>query len=227
MARSKEHLGRGLDAIFGDYREKRLIIIGAGGHGKVVADIARQNGYLFIHFLDDDISKKKNGNYDVIGTTEDIDKYINSDKEYDFFVAVGNNEYRKKYINLLTEKKQVLPFLIHPRATVDYSSDIGEGSVVMANAVINADASIGKGCIINTAATVDHDCTIGDYVHISPGVHVAGQVTIGNNSWIGTGSNIINNVTIHQDVIIGAGTTVINSIKESGTYVGLPLRRVD
>jgi sugar O-acyltransferase (sialic acid O-acetyltransferase NeuD family) len=201
----------------------RIMIIGAGGHGKVVADIARLNGYKEILFLDDDISRKTNGRYQVVGTSNDIDRYK---EEYDFFVAVGGNDMRERITVKLSEMNIEQPILIHPSATVDETAKIGEGTVIMANAVINADSKIGRGCIINTSATVDHDCIIDDYVHISPGVHIAGGVQIGRKTWIGAGSTVINNVTVCEQCIVGAGSVVIKDIGECGTYVGSPARKV-
>ena len=202
---------------------ERLIIIGASGHGKVVADIAELSGYKEIAFLDDDRSKKSNGKYKVIGTCSDIDKFID---DHDFFVAIGNNKIRKRITQILSDKDIIQPVLIHPNAIVDKTVLIKEGTVVMANAVINADTMIGKGCIINTASSVDHDCMIKDYVHISPGVHIAGTVKVGENTWVGTGTSVINNISIADDCIIGAGTVVIDDISNCGTYVGAPARMV-
>lgn len=204
---------------------KRIYIIGAGGHGQVVADIARQNGYTEILFIDDknDILK----NYRIVASTSNIDKIFQENPESDFFVAIGNNQVREKFLHLLKRKKINLPILIHPTAVIDSTVTIKEGTVIMANAVINANTVIGKGCIINTSATIDHDCMLGDFIHISPGVNVAGTVHIDNKTWIGIGSSIINNIDICSEVIVGAGTTIINNISNSGKYVGTPARRID
>ena len=207
-----------------DSSNKKLIIIGASGHGKVVADIAKLNRYDEILFLDDDESKKRIGRYPVVGTTKDIEQYIQNN--YSFVVAIGNNEFRKKITEILDAKKARQVILIHPSAIIDESVHIGFGTVVMANVVINADVNIGKGCIINTASTIDHECQIDDFVHISPGAHLAGNVSVGENSWIGIGCNIINNITVTKNVIVGAGAIVIENINELGTYVGVPVRRV-
>ena len=201
----------------------KLVIIGASGHGKVIADIAKLNGYQEIIFLDDDITKTKNGKYDVVGTGKDIDKYLD---QYDYFVAIGNNSIRKQITEKLEDKKIIQPVLIHPAATVDETAKISSGTVVMANAVINADVCVKKGCIINTAASVDHDCKLENYVHLSPGVHIAGTVNIGANTWVATGVSIINNLNICNDSIIGAGAVVVKDIKEQGTYIGVPARRI-
>ena len=96
----------------------------------------------------------------------------------------------------------------------------------MPNSVINAGSKIGEGCIINTGCTIDHDCTIQNYVHISPGAHVAGTVEIGKRTWVGIGSSIINNIKICEDCIFGAGSVVIKDIFNSGTYVGMPVRKI-
>ena len=202
---------------------EKLIIIGAGGHGKVIADIAKLNGYKEIYFLDDDINKQFNGKYKVVGTLNDIGKYLN---DYDFFVGIGDNQIRKTITKRLNELNIELPVLIHPSAIIDETVSIQPGTVVMANVVINADSKIGIGCIINTSSSVDHDCLINDYAHISPGVHIAGNVHIGEDVWIGTGAAIINNTNIYKDCIIGAGGVVIYDIKEKGIFVGCPIRRI-
>lgn len=205
--------------------KNRLIIIGASGHGKVIANIAKLNGYKEIAFLDDDTSKRNNEIYTVLGTSKEIGKFI--DDNTDFIVGIGNNTVRKKISTFMEELDIIQPVLIHPTAVIDESVTIGEGTVVMANVVVNAYAKIGKYCILNTSATIDHDCVLGDYVHISPGVNVAGTVNIGNNCWICIGCAIANNLSICNDVIIGAGTTIIRNIEEPGKYVGIPLRRLD
>lgn len=201
----------------------KLIIIGAGGHGKVVANIATLNGYKEIYFLDDDTSKKDIGKYQIIGTTKDIDRYKN---EYDFFIAIGNNQIRKKISMLLLDNNIKPVSLIHPSAVIDDTVQIGYGVVIMANAVINANTMIGNSVIVNTASSIDHDCIINDYVHISPGVHIAGNVHIGEETWLCIGSIIINNITIGANIIVGAGGVVIYDINENGTFVGCPIRRI-
>lgn len=201
----------------------KIIIIGASGHGKVVGDIAKLNGYKEILFLDDDSFKKTNGKYKVVGTTKDRGAYA---EEYDFIVGIGNNSIRKRVTDKLLKSGISLITLIHPTAVIDETVSIGKGTVVMANAVINADSIIGNSCIINTAATIDHDCVIKDYVHISPGAHIAGTVNLGEGSWLGIGSTVINNIVISSKCIIGAGGLVNKDIEESGTYAGIPVRKI-
>lgn len=201
---------------------KPLVIIGASGHGKVVADIAEQNGYSDIRFLDDDSSIKTCGKYTVTGNTRELGKVGDAD----CIVAIGNAKIRERMLDELVSMGANVVSLLHPQAVVAGSAHIGIGTVVMAGAVINPDAKIGRGCIVNTCASVDHDCEIGDYVHISVGAHMAGTVTAGDRSWIGAGAVVINNIEITSDCIIGAGAVVVNNITEAGTYVGVPARKL-
>ena len=209
------------------HNKSNIVILGASGHGKVVADIARLNGYEQIVFLDDDTSKQNNGEYPVVGNISDfLRSYTVGNihkSEYDVFVAIGNNSIRKQ----ITEQLPVQPVtLIHPAAVIDRTAIIGCGSVVMAGAIVNADARIGNGCSINTGASVEHDCVLGDHVHISPGAHIAGTANIGEKTWFGVGSCCVNNVNIAADCVVGAGAVVIDDITESGIYVGCPAVRV-
>ncbi len=203
--------------------DKKLVIIGAGGHGKVVADIAKRNGYEEILFLDDDTSKKNNGLYPVVGKINDYKKYKN---QYDFFVAIGNNEIRKKISEELLNDGIYLINLIHPSAILDATVKLQNGIAIMANVVVNADTNLSRGVIVNTSATVDHDCSIDSYTHICPGVHIAGGVEIGSNVWVGIGTSVINQIHIFSDVTIGAGAVVIKDIEKKGTYIGVPTKKL-
>ena len=202
---------------------KKLIIIGASGHGKVVADIAGQlHKYEEIVFLDDNDSLDKCMGYPVVGKSDRMKEYLNV---ADFFVAIGNAKIRKKVMEQLQERNASIATLIHPAAIIGSHVTIGEGTVVMAGAVINPDTQVGEGCIINTCASVDHDCQIGDYVHVAVGAHVCGTVNVGESTWIGAGATVKNNVNICSDCMIGAGAVVVKDIDETGTYIGVPARR--
>lgn len=190
----------------------KLTIIGASGHGRVVSDIAKLNGYDEIVFLDDDETLTSCGGYPVVGKT---DNHVDGD----VFVAIGNAEIRER----LSQNRQ-LTTLIHPDAVIAEAVEVGEGTVVMAGTVINSGAKIGRGCIVNTSSSIDHDCTVGDYSHISVGSHLCGTVRIGNNCWMGAGSTVSNNINICSDVMIGAGTVVVKDIDEPGTYIGVPAK---
>ena len=198
---------------------RKLAIIGASGHGKVVADIARKNGYKEIVFLDDDESIYECGGYPVIGKSSESE-WIDAD----VIIGIGNGDVRKRIQESISEEKLVT--LIHPDAVIAENVVIGEGTVVMAGAVINPGTSIGKGCIINTCSSVDHDCVVGDYVHIAVGRHLCGTVSVGSRTWIGAGATISNNVSVCSDCIVGVGAVVIRNIKEQGRYIGCPARRM-
>ena len=195
----------------------RLIIIGASGHGKVVADIAVLNGYTDIVFLDDDESVKECAGWTVIGKSDEA-------PNGEVFVAIGNAGTRKKLMELYRDRVQ--PVLVHPNAVVAKGVEIGKGSVVMAGTVINPGARIGIGVIVNTSSSVDHDCVIGDYVHIAVGSHLSGTVVVGENTWIGTGVTVSNNVNICGGCMIGAGAVVIKDIDRQGTYIGVPAKEM-
>jgi sugar O-acyltransferase (sialic acid O-acetyltransferase NeuD family) len=200
-----------------------LVIVGASGHGKVIADIAEKIGYTDIVFLDDNLTVKSCGNYVVVGECKEAVSYKNAD----FVVAIGNTKIRRKIQSELMETGLRIVSLIHPDAVIAINVQIGVGTVVMAGAVVNPCTEIGQGCIINTCASVDHDCHIGDYVHVSIGAHVAGTVTIRSDTWIGAGATISNNLEITSGCMVGVGAVVVNDIKEPGTYVGVPARRMD
>jgi len=204
---------------------KKLIIIGAGGHGKAAADISmKMNQWEGITFLDDDEAIHSSLGIDVAGKLGDVYAHIG---DSDIFIAIGNNKTREKITRQLENVGANIPILIHPKAVIGMEVELGAGTVVMAGAVINCSSHIDKGCIINTGATVDHDNEIGAYVHISPGAHLAGTVLIGKRTWLGIGSIVSNNLCIADDCVIGAGAVVVKDILESGTYVGIPARRLD
>lgn len=204
--------------------KNKLLILGAGGHGKVVADIAlKMNKWNNIYFLDDDESISEAISIKRVGKLEDSYKMI---KEFDFFVAIGNNSDRMKIQSHLEDLGANIPILIHPTAIIGADVKVDIGTVIMAGVVINCCTTIGKGCIVNTNSNIDHDNFIDDYVHISPGSSLGGTVNIGTKTWIGIGSTIINNVSIGKDCIFGAGSVIITDILESGTYVGVPSKKV-
>lgn len=197
---------------------KSLVIFGAGGHGRVVADVAKLNGYNNIVFLDD-------ANVSVAsGKVSEYSKYSNNS---DFFVAIGDNNIRKKIQNKLEDNKCNIISLIHPQAVIGSNVSIGKGVVIMAGVVINVGARIGNGTILNTCCSVDHDCIIDDFCHISVGSHIAGNVAVGKGSFVCAGATVINNIKICDECVIGAGAVVIKNIDNSGTYVGVPAREIE
>lgn len=198
-----------------------VIIIGAGGHAKVVADIVQKSGDRVVGFLDNRHSDGEFINLPILGKDTDYEQFM----QYQFVIAIGNAIARER---IATTMKSVQWYTaIHPNAVIStINTSIGEGTVVMANAVINPSAQIGKHCIINTSSLVEHDNTISDYVHIAVGAKLAGTVTVGKRTWVGAGTTVSNNVTICSDCIIGAGSVIVKDIVETGTYVGIPAKRI-
>lgn len=201
---------------------KAVIVIGASGHGKVVADIVRQSGDTVLGFLDDaDGLPNKICGIPILGKTAEFKKYPN----VEFVIAIGNASIRRKIAESMAGVGWYTA--IHPTAVISsMDTSIGAGSVVMANAVVNPSAQIGQHCIINTTAVVEHDCRVGDFAHISVGAKLGGTVVIGENTWVGIGAVTRNNLTVCPDCTIGAGAIVVKNITESGTYVGVPARKL-
>lgn len=202
----------------------KLLVIGASGHGKVIADIALEvNVYREISFLDDDESISECMGFPVIGKVIDLERYIS---EYEMVVAIGNAQTRRRIMEQAVAAGAIIATLIHPQAVVSKYAVVGAGTVVMSGAVINADAVVGRGCIVNTSASIDHDCQVGDCVHVAVGAHLAGTVSVGAEAWIGIGAVVSNNIHICGQCMIGAGAVVVSDITEPGTYVGVPARRI-
>jgi len=200
---------------------KRLAIIGASGHGKVVADIARACGISKIVFYDDRWQElDEHYGCPVVGSVNDA--IAHRATKYDAaVVAIGNANTRS---TIQSQLQKVAPALIHPSAVFSTTATIGQGSLVMPNAVVNADTVIGHGVIINSGSVVEHDCIVGHYSHICPNAALAGGVTVGSHSWIGIGSSVIQLVSIGADVTVGAGSVVTRDIPDGHTVVGNPAK---
>lgn len=200
-----------------------VIIIGASGHARVIADAVRCAGDIVDGFLDD---READSFSDlvVLGNVKKAQEIAIDNPSVKFVVGIGQNEARKRIADHLSNLNFYTA--IHPSAVIAGDVAIGEGSVIMAGSVLNTGASIGCHCIINTAATVDHDGCLADFVHLSPGVHLSGAVSIEQGTWLGVGVSVSNNVKICGGSTIGAGAVVIKDIATSGTYVGVPARRI-
>ncbi|NTU73619.1 acetyltransferase [Candidatus Roizmanbacteria bacterium] len=204
---------------------KKLAILGASGHGKVVADAALMSGWDDVIFFDDAWPKlSKVGPWAVTGNTASL--FDHADGFDGVVVAIGNNLIRLAKQHELEMAGVQLVSIVHPSAIVSSFSEIGTGSVVFAGAVINPFAKIGSACIINTGSTIDHDCVLEDGVHVSPGVHLGGQVTVGKATWIGIGASVNHCITIGENVMVGGGAAVVNDIASSVTVVGVPAREI-
>ena len=190
-----------------------MIIYGASGHGKVIADILKQNGISDIVFWDDNINAKVSG--------YKVEKRLSIYDEDRVVIAVGDNLVRKEIVD---KNDFSYAIAIHPNAIFAENVSIQEGSVVMAGAVVNPSTTIGKHCILNTSCSIDHDCQIEDFVHVSPNATLSGCVKVGEGSWIGAGATIIQEVTIGKWAIVGAGAVIINDVPDGAIVVGNPGR---
>ena len=195
---------------------KKIAIIGAGGHGKVVGEIALLNQYESIHFFDDKVNEIKDFPFNII---DNVAQLKNDLKSYDdFFVAIGENKVRHKMISWLREEKVKIVNLVHPKSTISKFSSLGVGTCIMANAVVNPGTSIKEGVIINTSSSIDHDCIIKDYAHISPNCSLSGNVSIGKFTHLGTGTSVHPGILIGNNVKTGIGSKIYQNIFDDNVF---------
>jgi len=196
---------------------KKIAIIGAGGHGKVVGEIALLNGYKEIHFFDDKINEIQNFPFSIISN---LSQLKNDLKNYHFFfVAIGDNKTRYDILSWLRKEKANIVNLVHPQSIISRFSSLGVGSCVMANATINPGTLIKEGVIINTSASVDHDCVIEEYVHISPNCSLSGNINIGKFTHLGTGTSVQQMIRIGRNVKTGIGSKIFKDILDNEIYI--------
>lgn len=202
---------------------RKLGILGASGHGKVVADTAECCGWQSVEFFDDAWPQRQaNSAWCVAGDTGALLRRLG---EFDgVVVAIGNNAIRHAKLLALQEAGARLVTLVHPFASVSRYAALDDGSVVFAGVVVNADARVGMGAILNTGCSIDHDCVLGDAVHVSPGARLAGGVQVGELSWIGIGASVRQLVRVGSRVMVGAGAAVVRDVPDAVTVVGVPAR---
>lgn len=201
-----------------------LLIIGAGGHGRVVADAAEESGqWKRVAFVDDRYPEiQESGEWRVLGPLASCRRWIT---DYpDAIVAIGDNRTRLSRLRRLADVGYRLPVVVHPMAYVGRRALVGSGSVLMAQAAVNVGARVGDACIVNTGAVVEHDCELGDGVHISPGAALAGGVKVGECAWVGIGASVKQEVRIGVDAIVAAGAAVVRDVADGRTAVGIPAR---
>jgi len=207
--------------------KKKIILIGGGGHCKVVISILKKlDNFEIAGIVDNYKAENFISGIKIIGTDDDL-KDIYKSGIHNAFITVGSikdNIKRYRLFNMAREIGYKFPVTISPKAIVDDNVKIDEGTVIMPGNIINIDSSIGKNCIINTGAIIEHDCKIGNNCHIAPGVHISGSVNIGELSFIGIGATIIQGVKIGKNVTIGAGSVVIKNIPDNVIVLGNPAK---
>lgn len=201
-------------------KQDQILIVGFGGHGKVVLSTLLAAKKKVLGFLDDNIATHGTSlwGYRVLGAIERLNEF----SDYKAVCAVGNNAVRKKihdrYPNISWQS------IVHPRAYVHESVLIGKGTVVFAGAIVQPDCVIGDQVIINTNSSIDHDCQIQNFVHIAPGVSLAGNVCIDEGSFLGIGSCVIPNTCVKKWAVIGAGGVVTSEIPDYTLAKGIPAK---
>jgi sugar O-acyltransferase (sialic acid O-acetyltransferase NeuD family) len=199
----------------------KLVIIGAGGHGQVVADAALAAGFELLGFLDDDsalLGRQLLG-VSVLGPIEAA-----KNMDASCVVAIGDNQRRKQVVDLLRLPAQRYAAVIHPRATVSVYAKVLPGAMILAGAVVGPQAVVGSHSIINHASSVDHHDIVGDYVHVAPGCHTGGNVHIGDGAFLGIGVSVVPGATIGKWATVGAGSVVLHDVPEATVVAGVPAR---
>ena len=201
-----------------------LLVIGAGGHARVVVDVAEKQGrYRVVGFLDDRPSLAGTSfmGYPVLGGRDVLRR---EDLPSHAFVAIGAPRAREAWQQHLEERGFQIATLLHPSSQVGREVVLGGGCVLMAGAIVNSGSRVGRGVIVNTAASIDHDCEVGEFAHIAPGARLAGGVQVGSRAHVGIGSCVLQNVVIGDDAVVGGGAAVVRSVPAGITVVGVPAR---
>ncbi|WP_164668017.1 acetyltransferase [Virgibacillus doumboii] len=206
--------------------EKPVIIIGNGGHAKVLVDILQQQSREIIGFTAPSEEKNENGLL-YIGNDKSILQY--SPEKIELVNALGstsNTEHRKKIYEYFKAKFYSFSKVVHPKAINAENNNLGEGTQIMAGAIIQPFVKIADNSIVNTSVSIDHDCSIGKHCHIAPGTILSGGVTVGNSTHIGVGATITQNVKIGSNVLIGAASLVLADVNTGSTVYGIPAKEV-
>ena len=202
-----------------------LLVIGAGGHAKVVIDALQtgNNSSIHIALADDDptLSDTK-----ILGIPVVMTAGASQQSGQHFHIAIGSNRIRERKAQECLAKQMIYANVLHPGAFIALSATVKAGCFVAAGAIVGPDAVLGDGCIINHGAVVDHDCCLSDYCHIAPNATLGGNVKVGACSFIGAGANVLPGVVIAADCVVGAGAVVLHDLPEGTKYVGVPARRI-
>ena len=209
--------------------KKKIVLIGGGGHCKVVVSILiKLDNFEIVGIVDNYKAETLISRIKIMGTDDDLKDIYKNGIHYALITVGSTKDNTKRYrlFNMAKEIGYKFPIIISPEAIVDESVKIDGGTVIMPGSIINIDSSIGKNCIINTGAIIEHDCKMGDHCHIAPGVHISGAVNIGELSFIGIGVTIIQGIKIGKNVTIGAGSVVIKNIPDNVIILGNPAKAI-
>ncbi|KQL36903.1 acetyltransferase [Psychrobacillus sp. FJAT-21963] len=201
---------------------EKIILIGDGGHAKVIEDCIRSQGGSVIAMLDDRYKVKFYEAHIVKGPVALIEELLTD--EVKVVISIGSNPIRKSIVERLGISNEKYAVIIHSSAILSGSVKVGHGTVVMPGVVVNADASIGFHTIINSNSVIEHDCVVEDFTHISPGAILTGNVKVGQGSHVGAGTTIIPSIVIGSWTTVGAGSSVISNIESNVTAVGVPAK---
>ena len=201
----------------------KLVIIGAGGHGQVVADAAIGAGFEVLGFLDDDHSLfgRQFLGVRVLGPIEAV-----HDMDANCVVAIGDNRHRKHVVDVLQLPVARYAAVIHPRATVSPYAEVLPGAMILAGAIVGPQAVVGSHSIINHASSIDHHDIVGAFVHVAPGCHAGGNVHIGDGAFLGVGVSVVPGITVGKWATVGAGSAVLRDVSEGMVVVGVPAREL-
>jgi UDP-perosamine 4-acetyltransferase len=202
-----------------------IVLIGAGGHAAVCLDVLHSRGHAVVGAVSRDGSAAPGFAVPVLGTTDQLGEVIASWPSAAWFVAIGDNEARQRWIDTCAGRGATLAVAIGPTAWVSPSATVGAGTFIAPHGVVNAGATIGGGVIVNTAAVIEHDCWIGAGAHVAPGAVLGGSVHVGDGALVGLGSRVLPGVRIGRGAIIGAGAVVIDDVDDGVTVTGVPARR--
>lgn len=202
---------------------EKIILIGAGGYAKSVLDSLDDRRYIVEGFIDEFSGEDEHLGYPVLARTlSDIPAFM----QYKYFIAIGDNQNRKRWYDILTQRELSIISVIDKTAIVSDYAKLGRGCFVGKQAIINSRAIIGDDCIINTRALVEHGCRVGNHVNLSTNSVINGDVCVGDGSFIGSCSVTIGQRRIGKRSVVGAGAVVINSFGDDVTVVGAPARMV-
>ncbi len=201
-------------------KQNDLLVLGAGGHGLVVAEGARSAGWNVLGFRDDlKEPGTRVGDWEVIGSLR-----VSIPPHVAVIVGIGDNRTRERISTEMAERGTPLATVIHPSAIISPSAHIGDGVFVGPRALIHTEAAVGWGAIVNSAAVVEHHNRIGCFSHVASGAVLAGGVAIGDRVLMGANATVKPGLHITSDCVIGAGSAVVRNIAQPGTYVGVPAR---